>query len=350
MFQMLTAVALLAALLGAASAALALRGRAAAAAASAERARDEAAREAAVLRREADAARAEAAAAREAAARSAAELRAARDAEERASRATDDIVATVSHELRTPLNLVLGWARLLRQGKLDPAAAARAMETIERSATAQAAVVDDLLDGARIARGELRLDVRPVELVPVVEAALDAVRPAATARGVRLAAVLMPRAGTVSGDAGRLQQVVWNLLANAVKFTRSGGRVEVRLEPAEGHVAVRVRDTGEGIAPELLPRLFEPFRQGDGSATRAHGGLGMGLAIVRRIVEAHGGSVAAESPGPGAGSTFTVRLPVGPARRRAAEDVGRAAQPVLEERTVPPRPPEPGSGAGGLDG
>jgi len=346
---LLLSVALVSASLGAAVAALALRARAVAGRRRAEAARDGAAREAGEARAGAAAARADAAAAREEAARSGAAARAAREAEERAARAKDDLVATVSHELRTPLNLVLGWARLLRQGKLDPAAAARAVETIERSATAQAAVVDDLLDDARIGRGQLRLDVRPVELVPVVEAALDAVRPAATARGVELAAVLMPRAGVVAGDAGRLQQVVWNLLANAVKFTRSGGRVEVRLEPDGPQVAIRVKDTGEGIAPELLPHLFERFRQGDGSVTRPHGGLGMGLALVRLVVEAHGGTVVAESPGPDRGSTFTVRLPVGTRRRRHGGESALAAAPPSQEASVPVLPPGSGAGASGLD-
>jgi signal transduction histidine kinase len=346
----LIAVALVSVCFGALAAALALRGRHARALRRAEDARAGAARDAADARGAAAAARADAAAARAEAAQHAAEAREARAAEERAARAKDDLVATVSHELRTPLNVVLGWARLLRQGKLDPAAAARAVETIERSATAQAAVVDDLLDDARIGKGELRLDVRPVELVPVVEAALDAVRPAAAARGVALAAVLMPRAGVVAGDAGRLQQVVWNLLANAVKFTRSGGRVEVRLEPDGADVAIRVKDTGEGIAPELLPHLFERFRQGDGSATRAHGGLGMGLAIVRHVVEAHGGTVAAESAGAGRGSTFTVRLPVGARRRRGAGEGARAAPAAApQEPPASARSAGPGAGASGLE-
>ena len=312
--------------------------------AAAGRRRDGAAREATA--RDAAEARAELAAARAEVTRLAAAVQAAQDGEARAARVREELVATVSHELRTPLNVVLGWARLLRQGKLDAAGAARAAETIERSATAQAQIVDDLLDGARIARGELRLDVRPVDLVPVVEAALDAVRPAAVARTIQLAAVLMPRAGTVSGDPGRLQQVVWNLLSNGVKFTPPGGRVEVRLEPDGDGVAIRVRDTGAGLAPDLAPLLFERFRQADSSSTRAHGGLGMGLALVRHIVEAHGGTVAAESPGPGKGSTFTVRLPCAGARRRGAAEGARGA---AGERPASAASPAGGPGAGGLD-
>jgi signal transduction histidine kinase/CheY-like chemotaxis protein len=259
---------------------------------------------------------------------------AARAEAERADRAKDEFVATVSHELRTPLNTVLGWARLLRLGKLDAAASARAIESIERSAQNQAQIVDDLLDVSRIAKGQLRLDIRPVELVPVIEAAVDAVRPAATARGISIAAVLVPRAGPVAGDPGRLQQVVWNLLSNAVKFTSEGGRIEVRLEGDAREVTIRVKDTGAGIDAAFLPHLFERFRQADSSSTRVHGGLGLGLAIVRHLVEAHGGSVAAASDGPGKGATFTVRLPVTPARPRRAQ----TAAPASDGAAPSPRP------------
>jgi signal transduction histidine kinase/ActR/RegA family two-component response regulator len=264
--------------------------------------------------------------------------RLARAEAEAAVRAKDEFIATVSHELRTPLNAVLGWARLLRTGRLDPAAAAKGFEVIERSATTQAQIVDDLLDVARIARGQLRLDVRLVELVPVIEAAVDAVRPAAQARGIEIASVLVPRAGMVNGDPGRLQQVVWNLLANAIKFSLPGGRVEVRLEPESGQVGIHVRDTGAGITPAFLPHVFEPFRQADSSSTRRHGGLGLGLAIVRRIVEAHGGAVSVASEGPGKGATFTVRLPIAtPTRRRAVSEApeGGAARPAAAPRPVP---------------
>lgn len=234
-------------------------------------------------------------------------------------RSRDELVATVSHELRTPLTTVLGWARLLRCGKLDASGTARAVEAIERGATAQARIVDDLLDVARVARGELRLDVRSVELAPVVEAALAAVRPAAVARGIALSAAL-EGAGPVSGDPGRLQQVVWNLLSNAVKFTPEGGRVEVRLRPEGDSAVLRVVDTGEGFDPAFAPHLFERFRQADSSSTRHHGGIGAGLALVRHVVEAHGGTVSAQSEGRGKGATFTVRLPS--VRRVAAGGAG----------------------------
>jgi PAS domain S-box-containing protein len=237
---------------------------------------------------------------------------------EKASRAKDEFIATVSHELRTPLNAVLGWARLLRTGKLDADATARAVEAIERSAGTQARIVDDLLDVSRIVRGKLKLDVRPVELVPVIEAAIDTVRPAAAAKGIAIAASLASRAGPVAGDPGRLQQVVWNLLSNAIKFTPQGGRVEVKLSQAREVVRIQVADTGPGIDADFLPHVFERFRQADQSSTRAHGGLGIGLAIVRHLVEAHGGTVAVESPGRGRGATFTVDLPVQTARRTQA--------------------------------
>ncbi len=228
---------------------------------------------------------------------------------EEVEQSRDELVASVSHELRTPLNTVLGWARLLRCGKLDAAATARAVDAIERGAMAQARIVDDLLDVACVARGELRLDVRTIELVPIVEAALAAVRPAACARGIALSVALEPGAGPVSGDPGRLQQVVWNLLSNAVKFTPEGGRIEVRLRPEDGHAVIRVTDTGEGFEPAFAPHLFERFRQADSSSTRPHGGIGAGLALVRHVVEAHGGTVSAQSEGRGKGATFTVRLP-----------------------------------------
>jgi signal transduction histidine kinase/CheY-like chemotaxis protein len=246
---------------------------------------------------------------------------------EAAERAKDEFVATISHELRTPLSAVLGWARLLRLGGLDAARTARAIEVIERSASAQAQIVDDLLDVSRIVRGDLRLDVRPLELVSVVEAAVEAVRPAAEARQINLGAVLLRQVGRVAGDPGRLQQVVWNLLNNAIKFTPPGGRVEVRLGQVGDEVTIQVRDTGAGIDPAFAPHLFERFRQADSSSTRAHGGLGLGLSIVRQLVEAHGGTVQAASEGRERGSVFTVRLPVSTAPRR---------RPVTGNTPAPP--------------
>ena len=231
-----------------------------------------------------------------------------RDAEA-ANRAKDEFLATLSHELRTPLNAIVGWAHLLKTGQLDEGQRTRAVDVIDRNAKAQSQIVADVLDVSRIVMGKLRLDVRPVLLAEVVEEALDTLRPAAAAKDIRLEATL---GGTphVSGDPDRLQQVVWNLLSNAIKFTPSGGSVRVRLRRANGHVDVVVEDTGTGIRPDFLPHVFERFRQSDSSSTRAHGGLGLGLALVRHLVELHGGTVSAESRGEGQGATFTVRLPV----------------------------------------
>ncbi|HET6439176.1 MAG TPA: ATP-binding protein [Anaeromyxobacter sp.] len=251
----------------------------------------------------------------------------ARRAAEQASRARDEFVATVSHELRTPLNAVLGWSRLLRLGKLDAATSARAVESIERSAATQAQIVDEVLDVSRILRGELRLEIRPMNLIPVIEAAVEATRAAASARRIVVARALSADVGWVAGDALRLQQVTWNLLANAVKFTPVGGRVEVRLERSGEEAVISVRDTGIGIDPAFVPHLFERFRQADSSATRGYGGLGLGLAMVRHLIEAHGGAVDAKSEGRGRGATFTVRLPIATAQR------GEAAPPL-----PPPNP------------
>ncbi|MGA9769105.1 MAG: PAS domain S-box protein [Blastocatellia bacterium] len=234
----------------------------------------------------------------------------AREIAEAASRAKDEFLATVSHELRTPLNAMLGWARLLSSGRLDSETAARGLKSIEQSAKAQAQLIEDLLDVSRIISGKFRLKAQPLEVAPVIEAAIDSVRPTAEARGVRLQVILDPDAGPVSGDAGRLQQVVWNLLSNAVKFTPKGGRVQVRLTRINSHIELEVSDTGQGIAREFLPYVFDRFRQADGSTSRLHGGLGLGLAIVRHIVELHGGGVTVDSPGKDQGATFTIKLPL----------------------------------------
>ena len=226
-----------------------------------------------------------------------------------ANRAKEDFLATLSHELRTPLNAMLGWTRLLRMGKLDAAGRTRALETIERNAHIQEQLIADILDVSRIVTGKLRLELRPIELAPVIEAALDAVRPAAAAKGIHLEAD-MDYKGTVLGDPDRLQQVVWNLVSNAIKFTPAGGRVGVSLSRGGPSAVIKVSDTGEGIASELLPFIFDRFTQGDVSVTRPHGGLGLGLSIVRHIVESHGGKVVAQSEGHGRGAVFAVHLPV----------------------------------------
>jgi CheY-like chemotaxis protein len=238
----------------------------------------------------------------------------ARAAAEAASRAKDEFLAVLSHELRTPLNAVYGWARMLRAGEIEGEAVPRALDVIMRNANAQVQLIDDMLDVSRIVTGKMRLDVRAVDLKAVVEAALDAVRPAAEAKGLRLQPVLDPQAFGITGDPDRLQQVVWNLLINAVKFTPRGGRIQVHLERVSSLVEITVSDTGQGIPPDVLPHVFERFQQGDSTSTRRHTGLGLGLALVRHLVELHGGSVEASSAGEGQGATFVVKLPVAIAR------------------------------------
>jgi signal transduction histidine kinase/DNA-binding response OmpR family regulator len=227
-----------------------------------------------------------------------------------ANRLKDEFLATVSHELRTPLTAMLGWAQMLQGGTLDEATARRAIASIERNAKFQAHLIEDLLDISRISTGKLRLDTRPVELAQIIEASLDSVRPAADAKNIRLRRVLDWKAGLVSGDPDRLQQVVWNLLSNAIKFTPRGGLVEVALQRKDSQVQVAVTDNGQGISPEFLPYMFDLFRQADSSITRSHGGLGLGLAIVKHLVEMHGGTVQATSPGDGQGATFAVTFPL----------------------------------------
>ena len=227
-----------------------------------------------------------------------------------ANRMKDEFLAVLSHELRTPLNAIVGYTRLLRGGILSGEKAARGLETLERNAHWLTQIVEDVLDVSRIVAGKIRLDVQPVQLPLIVENAVATVQPAADARGVRLQVVVDPDVGPVSGDPDRLQQVVWNLLTNAVKFTGRGGRVQVRLERVNSHVEIVVSDTGEGIAASFLPYVFERFRQADAGTTRKAGGLGLGLAIVRHLVEMHGGTVEAASEGEGKGATFRVRLPL----------------------------------------
>jgi PAS domain S-box-containing protein len=227
---------------------------------------------------------------------------------QQANRAKDEFLATLSHELRTPLTAILGWAGLLDDPALDPDTRRLGMETIHRSAIAQARLVDDVLDLSRVIAGKMRLDVQNVSIASLVRASVDAVRLAAAAKDIRVVATEAD-AGEIMGDANRLQQVVWNLLANAIKFTPAGGRVEVNVDTTPSSVRLSVTDTGSGIAPEFLPHVFEPFRQADAATTRVHGGLGLGLAIVRYIVEAHGGTVSAHSDGAGRGATFVVEFP-----------------------------------------
>ena len=246
---------------------------------------------------------------------------AARQEAEAANRMKDEFLATLSHELRTPLNSVLGWAGLLRTRKFDEATVARALETIERNAKSQAQLIEDILDVSRIIRGKLSINLRPIKLVPVIESAIESVRPAAEAKTLELTFVFDQSIELVSGDPVRLQQIVWNLLTNAIKFTPEGGKIEVRALGAGSHVEIRVIDTGIGIKQDFLPHVFDRFRQADGTTTRTHGGLGLGLAIVRHLVQLHGGTVQVVSEGEGLGSTFTVSLPL---QDRAKELSNRA--------------------------
>lgn len=233
----------------------------------------------------------------------------ARNEAERANRLKDDFLATISHELRNPLNAILGWAHMMRLGKLTAANTERAVETIYRNAKSQSQLVADLLDVSRIISGKLRLDVRTVDLISIVTAAVDSIRPAADAKSIRLQTMLDPAAGPISGDADRLQQIVWNLLTNAVKFTPKGGRIQVKVQRINSHVEIIVSDSGVGINKEFLPYVFDRFRQADASTTRLHGGLGLGLSIVHQLVDLHGGTVRVNSEGEGRGATFTISLP-----------------------------------------
>jgi PAS domain S-box-containing protein len=236
--------------------------------------------------------------------------RAARSEAERASRMKDEFLATLSHELRTPLNAVLGWANTLRAGRLRPEELTAGLETIERNARVQAQLIDDLLDMSRIISGKVRLDVQRIDLPATLAASIDTVRASALAKGIRLQTVIDPLSAPVSGDPHRLQQVFWNLLNNAIKFTPKGGRVQVLLERVNSQVEVSIVDTGEGISPEFLPYIFDRFKQADASTTRHYRGLGLGLSLVKQLVELHGGTVRAKSGGLGKGATFIVSLPL----------------------------------------
>ncbi|BBD61577.1 two-component hybrid sensor and regulator [Nostoc sp. HK-01] len=236
--------------------------------------------------------------------------RIARQEAEFANRIKDEFLAVLSHELRTPLNPILGWAKLLRNRQFDEKTTKQALETIERNAKLQTQLIEDLLDVSRILQGKLSLNVCPVSLVMVVQAALETVRLAAEAKSMQIHTVFDPNIGQVMGDPNRLQQVVWNLLSNAVKFTPASGQIEIQVKEIDGQAQIQVSDTGKGIRPEFLPFVFDYFRQADGTTTRKFGGLGLGLAIVRQVVEMHGGTVKADSPGEGLGATFTVRIPL----------------------------------------
>lgn len=258
---------------------------------------------------------------------------AARQEADRANRLKDEFLATISHELRTPLNAILGWVQLLRTGRLDTDARDRALETIERNARAQSELIEDLLDMSRIISGKMNLAVKDVNLANVIGEAVEAVRLAADAKAIQLTAEADPTLGRVKGDPTRLQQVVWNLLANAIKFTPRGGRVTVKATRINGHTEIQVSDNGHGIPLEFLPHVFERFRQAESSTRRAQGGIGLGLAIVRQLVESHGGTVRAESEGIDRGATFIVSLP-----RDAVISPAALVESEGTPRATPPRP------------
>lgn len=244
----------------------------------------------------------------------------AREEAEAANRSKDEFIAVVSHELRAPLNAMLGWAHILRSTRVDEATFAHAIEIIESSARTQSKLIEDLLDTARIARGKLRLDIQPVDITAIVESTVEVLHPAADAKGIDLRLEFGVGREVITGDADRLRQIVLNLLSNAVKFTPDGGRVEVRLERVDPHIRITVADSGKGIAAEYLPSIFDRFEQADSSSTRRHGGLGLGLSLVRHLVELHGGTVYAHSDGEGLGSTFTVNLPLRAVRPRSPQN------------------------------
>jgi CheY-like chemotaxis protein len=247
------------------------------------------------------------------------------------NRVKDEFLATLSHELRTPLNAIVGWTHILRTGPLDAVRTQQAIDTIARNAHLQAQLISDILDVSRIIAGKLRLDLRPVELGDIVKSALETVRPAAEAKGIQVDCLLDPAAGPLHGDGARLQQVAWNLLSNAIKFTPRGGRVGVRIERVNSSTRLTVEDNGPGVAPDFLPHVFERFRQSDSSSTRSYGGLGLGLAIVRHLVELHGGTVDAANRVDSTGAIFQVTLP-SPMLFAASEGAAAAADLRTEER------------------
>ena len=245
----------------------------------------------------------------------------------------DEFLSTLSHELRSPLASILGWSKLLTSGRLDEQESRRALDSIARNASAQRQLIDDLLDISRIMNGKLRLEMRLVELAPIIEAVVESVRPAADAKGIKLQTDLDSRLNPISGDPNRLQQIIWNLLSNSIKFTPTGGAVRVRLVRLPSQIEVSVCDSGEGIDPAFLPEVFDRFSQADSSRSKRHGGLGLGLSIVRQIVELHGGTVVAESAGEGLGATFRVVLPLKRVHPDAAdpETIGPIGRNPLED-------------------
>ena len=251
---------------------------------------------------------------------------------ETANRMKDQFLATVSHELRTPLNAIIGWSHLLKSGKLDGNTSRRAVETIDRNARSQAQLIEDILDVSRMITGKLRLNKEVVDIASVINSAIDSVQLAIESKNLNLHVTLDPAARHTVGDNARLQQVVWNLLSNAIKFTPNGGSIEINVERADANLQICVKDSGQGINPAFLPHIFEHFRQADGTTTRLHGGLGLGLAIVRQLVELHGGSVAAESPGEGLGCMFTIKLPMAP-RERQVVHASSSGVPIPDEIT-----------------
>jgi PAS domain S-box-containing protein len=260
--------------------------------------------------------------------------RSARADAEQANRLKDEFLATLSHELRTPLNAVIGWSRMLKSGRLDPESSNHALQVIERNAWAQKQIIEDILDVSRVITGKLQLKVGPLDLVLVVESALDAVRPAMEAKAIRVETIIDAGLRMITGDADRLQQVIWNLLSNAAKFTPPGGKVEIRVTQTGAHVQIQISDTGPGIATPFLPHVFERFRQADGSTTRTHGGLGLGLAIVRHLVELHGGVITAENRQGDTGAIFTLKLPI-PSGELRPETLASAASVFKEPESEP---------------
>ncbi|MGH8314072.1 MAG: hybrid sensor histidine kinase/response regulator [Steroidobacterales bacterium] len=262
--------------------------------------------------------------------------RAARSDAERASRMKEEFLATLSHELRTPLHAVLGWTQVLRRMDGNSEEMAKGLSTIERNARAQAQIIDELLDMSSIISGKVRLNAQVIDLATIVTSAAETIRPTAQAKGVQLQTTLDPRAGPIHGDPNRLQQILWNLLTNAMKFTRGGGRVQVTLARVRSHVELRVEDDGDGIDAAFLPHIFDRFRQADASISRSHGGLGLGLSIVKQLVELHGGTIVADSAGRGAGSSFRLTFPMAPAAigsfesRRMGESAERSIELVQE--------------------